>query len=215
LDYRVRTCVTSSNPCSLCTQFANLELTGQSSTTPVQGATQRMLQIETETSDTKHLMIEVSQRGGCYDTPTLLQLYCLGAQAFIITFCSSSRASFHSSGKVMDAIVKAGREGCPIALVGMQKICEPVAVMEREASERAAELGAKYFSVQTGVSDQVMAPFVYLGRHHLQGSKTSCLPEIGKVVPQSLWHVSHTWIWSCCARCVSRGKKARSDVWFG
>lgn len=113
----------------------------------------------------------------------------------------------------MDAIVKAGQKGCPIALVGMQKVHEAVAVMEQEASERAAELGAKYFSVQTGVPDQVMAPFVYLGRHHIQGrSKTSWLPAIGKLVPQSLWHVSHSWTWSCWARCVSRGKKARSDV---
>ena len=157
----------------------------------------------------------MSQRGGVHETPTLLQLYCSGDQAFIITFSSNSRASFHSIGKFMDAIVKAGREGCPIALVGMQKIHEPVAVMQQEASERAADLGAMYFSVQTAVSDQVMAPFVYLGRRHIQGrNMASWLLKIGKLLPPRGWHVSYSWISPSWACCLSRGRKAESDGWL-
>jgi len=106
-------------------------------------------------------------------------------------------------GKFMDVIVKAGQKGCPIALVRMQKTREPVAVMQREASERAAELGAMHFPVQTAVSDQVMAPFIYLGLRHIQGrNKASWLLKIEKL--RSLWHVSLSSIWSCWACCVSR-----------
>lgn len=208
LDHSVGTFMIWPNPYSLCTQFAKLEPIGQS-TAHVQGVTRRMLQIQTGNDDTEPLMIETSLRGGEYETPNPLQLHCSEAQAFIMTFSINSRTSFDSIEKDMDAIVKAGRRVCPIALVGMQKMHKSVVVSMQEASDRAADLGAEFFSVQTTVSNQVMAPFVYLGQRHFQGrNEASWSLKIGELLRPRAWH---SWIWPCC---LSRGRKARSNVWF-
>ncbi len=56
----------------------------------------------------ENMTIDVAQRGG-FVTWNLLQLYCSGAQAFIIAFSMTDRKSLDAIGNFVDAIVKADR----------------------------------------------------------------------------------------------------------
>jgi hypothetical protein len=114
----------------------------------------------------QEVTLEVFQRGGI-DNPKLLRLYFSQGEAFVITFSMNSRLSFDSIKKFMNAAAEAKKRSCPIAIVGMQKkgLLE---VTPDEAAHRAAELGVPHFHVQGQNHAQVIGPFAYLARRHIQ-----------------------------------------------
>lgn len=156
--------------------------------------TLRTIQVLAEGDNPEKVTLEVFQRGGI-DDRELLRRYCLKGDAFVITFSMNSRDSFDSIKKFMNAVVEVKNRPCPIALVGMQKkgLLE---VTADEATNRAAELGLSHFHVQCQNYAQVMGPFGYLARRHIQarGKRTRLSKTIAWYC-QSLWGSGDFWVW--------------------
>lgn len=160
--------------------------------------TLRTIQDLAKGDNSEEVTLEVSQRGGI-DDPELLRRHCLKGDAFVITFSMNSRLSFDSIKKFINAIMEVKNRPCLIALVGMQKE-GPLEVTADEATTRAAKLWLRHFHVQAQSHAQVMGPFAYLARRHIQ--KRTRLSKTIAWYCRSLWYGSDFWVWilSCFRR---------------